>query len=165
MSDSLSNASLKIRLATIDDVPTIFKLIQSLAAYEKLAHEVTGSEELLKEHLFGKKVYIEVILAEIGDQAVGLALFFPNYSTFLTKPGIYLEDLFVVPECRRRGVGKALIAYLAKLVVERDYGRLEWSVLEWNVNAIAFYEKIGATVLPDWRTCRVTGSNLQELAK
>ena len=165
MSDSLSNASLKIRLATIDDVPTIFKLIQDLAAYEKLAHEVTGSEELLKEHLFGKKVYIEVILAEIGDQAVGLALFFPNYSTFLTKPGIYLEDLFVVPECRRRGVGKALIAYLAKLVVERDYGRLEWSVLEWNVNAIAFYEKIGATVLPDWRTCRVTGSNLQELAK
>jgi len=165
MSDSLPNNPLKIRLATIDDVPTIFKLIQSLAAYEKLAHEVTGSEELLKEHLFGKKVYIEVILAEIGDQAVGLALFFPNYSTFLTKPGIYLEDLFVVPECRRRGVGKALIAYLAKLVVERDYGRLEWSVLEWNVNAIAFYEKIGATVLPDWRTCRVTGSNLQELAK
>ena len=165
MSDSLPNNPLKIRLATIDDVPTIFKLIQDLATYEKLAHEVTGSEELLKEHLFGKKVYIEVILAEIGDQAVGLALFFPNYSTFLTKPGIYLEDLFVVPECRRRGVGKALIAYLAKLVVERDYGRLEWSVLEWNVNAIAFYEKIGATVLPDWRTCRVTGSNLQELAK
>lgn len=165
MSDSLSNASLKIRLATIDDVPTIFKLIQDLAAYEKLAHEVTGSEELLKEHLFGKKVYIEVILAEIGDQAVGLALFFHNYSTFLTKPGIYLEDLFVVPEYRRRGVGKALIAYLANLVVERDCGRLEWSVLEWNVDAIAFYEKIGATVLPDWRTCRVTGSNLQELAK
>ncbi len=165
MSDSLSNASLKIRLATIDDVPTIFKLIQDLAAYEKLAHEVTGSEELLKEHLFGTKVYIEVILAEIGDQAAGLALFFHNYSTFLTKPGIYLEDLFVVPEYRRRGVGKALIAYLAKLVVERDCGRLEWSVLEWNVNAIAFYEKIGATVLPDWRTCRVTGSNLQELAK
>jgi GNAT superfamily N-acetyltransferase len=165
MSDSLPNNPLKIRLATIDDVPTIFKLIQDLATYEKLAHEVTGSEELLKEHLFGKKVYIEVILAEIGDQAAGLALFFPNYSTFLTKPGIYLEDLFVVPEYRRRGVGKALISYLAKLVVERDYGRLEWSVLEWNVNAIAFYEKIGATVLPDWRTCRVTGSNLQELAK
>jgi GNAT superfamily N-acetyltransferase len=165
MPDSLSNAALKIRLATIDDVPTIFKLIQDLAAYEKLAHEVTGSEELLKEHLFGKKVYIEVILAEIGDQAAGLALFFHNYSTFLTKPGIYLEDLFVVPEYRRQGVGKALISSLAKLAVERDCGRLDWSVLDWNVNAIAFYEKIGATVLPDWRICRVTGNSLQELAE
>ncbi len=165
MSDSLSNTSLKIRLATIDDVPTIFKLIQDLAAYEKLAHEVTGSEELLKEHLFGKKVYIEVILAEVDDRVAGLALFFHNYSTFLTKPGIYLEDLFVVPECRRQGVGKALISYLAKLAIERDCGRLDWSVLEWNINAIAFYEKIGATVLPDWRICRVMGANLQKLSE
>ncbi len=165
MSDSLPNNSLKIRLATIDDVPTIFKLIQGLAAYEKLAHEVTGSEELLKEHLFGTKVYIEVVLAEIDNQSAGLALFFHNYSTFLTKPGIYLEDLFVVSEYRRQGVGKALISSLAKLAVERNCGRLEWSVLEWNVNAIDFYEKIGATVLPDWRICRVTGSNLQDLAK
>jgi len=103
-------------------------------------------------------------LAEIDEQVVGFALFFYNYSTFLTKPGMYLEDLFVLPEYRRQGIGKALISYLAKLAVEEDYGRLEWSVLEWNVSAIAFYKKIGATVLPDWRICRVTGANLQKLS-
>ncbi len=165
MSDSSSNSSLHIRAANTQDVPTIFKLIQDLAAFEKLSHEVTGNEMLLQEHLFGSRPLIEVILAEIDHQVVGFALFFYNYSTFLTKPGMYLEDLFVTAEYRGQGVGKALISHLAKLAVEKDCGRLEWSVLEWNVNAIAFYEKIGATVLPDWRTCRVMGTSLQKLAE
>lgn len=160
----MSNSSLNIRAATVKDVSTIFQLIQDLAAYEKLSHQVTGNKELLKEHLFGTRPYIEVVLAEIDDRAIGFALFFSNYSTFLTKPGIYLEDLFVLPEYRRQGIGKALISHLAGLAVARDYGRLEWSVLDWNESAIAFYEKIGATVLPDWRICRVTGDNLQSLA-
>lgn len=172
MSSSLSNSKLHIRSANIHDVPTIFKLIQDLAAFEKLSHEVTGSEMLLQEHLFGSRPLIEVILAEAAtedsnnqdNQVVGFALFFYNYSTFLTKPGIYLEDLFVTAEYRGQGIGKALISHLAKLAIAKDCGRLEWSVLEWNVNAIAFYEKIGATVLPDWRICRVTGANLQKLA-
>lgn len=172
MSDSLSNNSLHIRAANIQDVPTIFQLIQDLATFEKLSHEVTGNEMLLQEHLFGSHPFIEVILAEIipedsdrqDNQVVGFALFFYNYSTFLTKPGMYLEDLFVKAEYRGQGIGKALISHLARLAVEKDCGRLEWSVLEWNVNAIAFYEKIGATVLPDWRICRVTGDNLQKLS-
>lgn len=174
MSDSLPNYSLHIRAANIQDVPIIFKLIQDLAAFENLSHEVTGNEMLLQEHLFGSRPFIEVILAEIetqdindqalNNQVVGFALFFHNYSTFLSKPGIYLEDLFVLPEYRGQGVGKTLIYHLAKLAVARNCGRLEWSVLEWNVNAIAFYEKIGATVLPDWRICRVTGDKLQKLA-
>jgi GNAT superfamily N-acetyltransferase len=162
MPDSLSPNSLHIRAANIQDVPTIFQLIQDLAAFEKLSHEVTGNEMLLQEHLFGAHPLIEVILAEIDNQVVGFALFFYNYSTFLTKPGIYLEDLFVTAEYRGQGVGKALISHLGKLAVEKDCGRLEWSVLDWNVKAIAFYEKIGATVLPDWRICRVTGDNLQK---
>jgi len=161
----MANSSLNIRAATIKDVSTIFQLIQDLAAYEKLSHQVTGNEDFLKEHLFGTHPYIEVVLAEIADRAIGFALFFSNYSTFLTKPGIYLEDLFVLPEYRRQGIGKALISHLAGLAVARDCGRLEWSVLDWNENAIAFYEKIGATVLPDWRICRVTGTSLQELAE
>jgi len=173
MSDSLLGFSLHIRAANIQDVPTIFKLIQDLAAFEKLSHEVSGTEKLLQEHLFGSHPLIEVILAEIeaeeesnkGNQVVGFALFFYNYSSFLTKPGIYLEDLFVTAEYRGRGVGKALISHLAKLAMAKGCGRLEWSVLDWNANAIAFYEKIGATVLPDWRICRVTESNLQKLSE
>jgi len=160
----MSNSLPTIRAANVQDVPIIFKLIQGLAAYEKLSHEVTGNEMLLQEHLFGSRPFVKVILAEIDEQVVGFALFFYNYSTFLTKPGMYLEDLFVLPEYRRQGIGKALISYLAKLAVEEDCGRLEWSVLEWNVSAIAFYKKIGATVLPDWRICRVTGANLQKLS-
>ena len=170
----MSDSSLHIRAANVQDVPTIFKLIQDLAAFEKLSHEVTGNEMLLQEHLFGSRPLAEVILAEMNHQdnphqesnkVVGFALFFYNYSTFLTKPGMYLEDLFVTTEYRGQGIGKALISHLAKLAVEEDCGRLEWSVLEWNSNAIAFYEKIGATLLPDWRTCRVTGTSLQKLAE
>lgn len=143
----------------------LFELIQALAEYEKLSHLVTGTVDALQDHLFGAKPYIEAILAEYEGQTVGFALLFSNYSTFLTKPGIYIEDLFVRPEFRRQGIGKALLAYVAQLAVERDCGRLEWSVLDWNEPAIAFYQRLGATVLPDWRICRVTGDSLPQLAK
>lgn len=163
------NSEFKIRQATSEDVPQIFGLIQALAEYEKLSHQVTGTSEDLQEHLFGNRVYAEAIIAEIDSKKidskiVGFALFFPNYSTFLTKPGIYLEDLFVLPEYRRRGMGKAMLSYLGKLALERDAGRLEWSVLDWNESAIAFYQSMGAKVLPDWRICRVTDDALVSLA-
>ncbi|MFP4411879.1 N-acetyltransferase family protein, partial [Coleofasciculus sp.] len=132
---------LKIRPATPTDVPVLFELIQALAEYEKLSHLVTGTVDALQDHLFGAKPYVEAILAEYEGQTVGFALFFFNYSTFLTKPGIYIEDLFVRPEFRRQGIGKALLTYVAQLAVERDCGRLEWSVLDWNEPAIAFYQR------------------------
>lgn len=147
--------NLKIRSALISDTTTIFALIQELAKYEKLEHTFTGSEEALKNDLFGDRTYAEAIIAEWDEKAVGFALFFPNYSTFLTKPGIYLEDLFVLPEYRRRGIGKALLEYLKELAIKRDAGRLEWSVLDWNEPAIKFYESIGATILSEWRICRI----------
>lgn len=153
-----------LRLATPEDTTTLFQLIQALAEYEKLSHQVTGNPEALREHLFGEKPYIEAILAETEGQAIGFALFFHNYSTFLTKPGIYLEDLFVVPEYRRQGVGTKLLTYLAQLALQRDCGRLEWSVLDWNAPAIDFYQRMGADVLPDWRICRVVGDALHQLA-
>lgn len=153
-----------IRQATVEDVPAIFSLIQALAEYEKLTHQVTGTEKDLLDHLFGKRVYAEAIVGESDHKIVGFALFFPNYSTFLTKPGIYLEDLFVLSEYRRQGIGTAMLSYLGQLALERDAGRLEWSVLDWNQSAIAFYQKMGATVLPDWRTCRITGNSLRDLA-
>ncbi|MBW4663578.1 MAG: GNAT family N-acetyltransferase [Chroococcus sp. CMT-3BRIN-NPC107] len=156
--------NLKLRQAEPEDVPVLFGLIQSLAKYEKLTHAVTGNVEALQEHLFGSRPYIEAIIAECAGETAGFALFFPNYSTFLTKPGIYLEDLFVLPQYRRQGIGKEILGYLAKLVVDRGYGRLEWSVLDWNSDAIAFYEQMGALVLPDWRICRVTGDALEQLS-
>ncbi|MEM8640774.1 MAG: GNAT family N-acetyltransferase [Cyanobacteria bacterium P01_G01_bin.54] len=157
--------TLSLRPATPADVPMIFSLIQALAEYEKLAHQVTGTAEQLHQHLFGETRYVEVILAEWEGTVVGFALFFSNYSTFLTRPGIYLEDLFVLPDYRRRGIGKALLKHLGQLAIARQAGRLEWSVLDWNESAIAFYERTGATVLPDWRICRVTGEALTRLAK
>ena len=116
-----------------------------------------------RQHLFGSRPYAEAIVAEANSLIVGFALFFSNYSTFLTKPGIYLEDVFVLPEYRRQGIGKALLIYLGKLALERDVGRLEWSVLDWNQSAIDFYQTMGAKVLPDWRICRVTGDALKNL--
>lgn len=157
-------SKLVLRPAKPADVPVIFELIQALAEYEKLSSAVTGSAEALNEHLFGSRPYAEVIIAEYAGQAVGFALFFYNFSTFLTQPGIYLEDLFVLPQYRRQGVGKAILSYLAGLAVERGCGRLEWSVLDWNEPAIAFYRRMGAAVLPDWRICRVTGESLTHLA-
>ena len=153
-----------VRTATPADVPAIFELIQALAEYEKLSHAVTGSPELLKEHLFSERPFAEAIVAEYEGKVVGFGLFFHNYSTFLTRPGIYLEDLFVLPEYRGRGIGKKLITYLAGLAIERNCGRLEWSVLDWNAPAIAFYKGIGAQILDEWRICRVTGDSLSTLA-
>ncbi|MCU0544266.1 MAG: GNAT family N-acetyltransferase [Oscillatoriaceae cyanobacterium Prado104] len=153
-----------LRPAVLADAPVLFDLIKALAEYEKLSHAVTGSVEDLAKHLFGSRPFAEAILAEVDGLVVGWAMFFHNYSTFLTKPGIYLEDLFVLPEFRGRGIGKSLIVYLAQLAVERDCGRLEWTVLDWNEPAIGFYKRMGADVLPDWRICRVTGESLAGLA-
>ena len=159
------NSPLTIRSATPADVPALFSLIKALADYEKLSDAVTGTPEQLADHLFGTRPYIEAIVANHAEQIIGFALFFHNYSTFLTKPGIYLEDLFVLPECRDQGIGKALLTYLAQLAADRGCGRLEWSVLDWNEPAIGFYQRMGATVLPDWRTCRVTGDALTAMAQ
>lgn len=158
------SSELIVRSATPADVPNLFHLIKALAEYEKLSHAVTGDAASLESHLFGSRPYAEAIVAELGGEIVGFALFFPNYSTFLTKAGIYLEDLFVLPEYRGKGIGQTLLTYLAKLAVDRDCGRLEWSVLDWNEPAIAFYRRMGASVLPDWRICRVTGEQLTNLA-
>jgi GNAT superfamily N-acetyltransferase len=152
-----------IRPAVATDVKAIFNLITALAAYEKLSHLVTGNSQALADHLFGEKPYIEALVAEVENKIVGFALFFPNYSTFLTKPGIYLEDIFVLPDYRGRGIGKALLIAVAKIAAARDAGRLEWSVLDWNQPAIDFYEKMGAKILNEWQICRVTGSALTEL--
>lgn len=153
-----------IRLATQADVPLILKFIQDLAEYEKLADQVVATEEKLIETLFSVKPAAEVVIAESAGQPAGFALFFHNYSTFLAKPGLYLEDLFVLPEFRGQGLGKLLLTYLAKLAVDRGCGRFEWSVLDWNQPAIDFYQAQGAVLLHDWRINRVTGDKLIALA-
>jgi GNAT superfamily N-acetyltransferase len=155
---------LKIRPAEEKDVDAIFELIRGLAEYEKLTDRVTGNTDLLRSHLFGDRVYAEVIIAELEDLAIGFALFFPTYSTFLTQPGLYLEDVFVRPEYRRQGVGRALMTSVATIAHDRGCGRLEWSVLDWNQPAIEFYQSLGATVLPEWRICRMTVETLAEIA-
>jgi GNAT superfamily N-acetyltransferase len=157
-------ADFVLRPAVRTDVPTIFRLIAALAEYERLSHMVTGSAEALAEHLFGERPCVEAIVAVCEEKIVGFALFFTNYSTFLTKPGIYLEDIFVLPDYRDRGIGKAAIAYVANIALQRGCGRLEWTVLDWNEPAIKFYKRMGADVLPDWRVCRVTGEALTALA-
>jgi GNAT superfamily N-acetyltransferase len=153
-----------IRPATPDDVPTISRLIRALAEYERLAHEVVLNEAQLQEHLFGPRPYAEVLLAEDAGVVVGFALFFPNYSTFLGKPGLYLEDLFVEPAHRGKGYGKALLVALARLAVERGCGRLDWSVLDWNKPAINFYRALGAVPKNEWTVYRLTGEALQRVA-
>ncbi|AVH69972.1 GCN5-related N-acetyltransferase [Nostoc sp. 'Lobaria pulmonaria (5183) cyanobiont'] len=158
-----SGSNLIVRFAEPADCSILFKLIEGLAEYEKLSHAIAGNALALQEHLFGSRRYVEAILAESASQAVGFALFFHNYSTFLTKPGIYLEDLFVLPEYRRQGIGKALLTKVAQIAVERDCGRLEWSVLDWNESAQAFYRRMGASILDDWRICRVTEDVLTQL--
>jgi GNAT superfamily N-acetyltransferase len=152
-----------VRSAKPQDVPALFELIQALAEYEKLSHMVIGNVELLEQHLFGDRPYVESIVAEVEGHLIGLALFFYNYSTFLTQPGIYLEDLFVLPEYRGLGIGKALLLGVGKIAVARGCGRFEWSVLDWNTPSIEFYQRMGAAVLPDWRICRVTGEQLQQM--
>ena len=149
--------SIAIRSATRDDVPLILTFIRELAAYEKLADEVTATEQDLDRALFGERPVVEAVIASLNGDPVGYALFFPNFSTFLSKPGLYLEDLYVRPAARGAGVGRALLEHLAAIAVERDWGRFEWAVLDWNEPSIAFYKKMGATPMHDWTVFRITG--------
>jgi len=153
-----------IRTATERDVPLILELIRGLAEYERLAHEVTATEAGLRDSLFGTSRGAEVLIAESGGEPVGFALFFHNFSTFVGKRGIYLEDLFVKPAWRGKGVGRQLLVHLAQLAVERDCGRLEWAVLDWNEPAIRFYRGLGARPMHDWTVFRVAGDSLHQLA-
>ncbi len=155
---------LAIRPATPADIPTVLQFIRDLAAYERRSHEVVATEQLVHDSLFGAWPAAEVLIAEDEGEAVGFALFFHNYSTFLARRGLYLEDLFVRPEHRGRGVGRALLARLAALAVERGCGRFDWSVLDWNESAIRFYESLGAVPLSEWTTYRLTGEALERLA-
>ncbi len=156
--------SIAIRPARPDDLPLIASLIRALADYEKLAQEVRFDEEVLARNLFGQRPYAEVVIGEVDGEAQGFALFFHNFSTFEGKPGIYLEDLYVHPDARGRGLGKALLAYLANLAVERDCARLEWWVLDWNAPSIAFYKSLGAKFMDEWTVMRVDGPELTRLA-
>ncbi len=155
----------RLRSATRDDVPVIAELIRGLARFEKLEQEVVMTEELLASGLFGERPYAEVVLAEDDGRPVGFALFFHNFSTFLGRPGIYLEDLFVLPGQRGSGIGRMLLAHLARLAVERGCGRLEWAVLDWNRDAIKFYERLGARPNSDWTVYRLAGEALTGLAR
>lgn len=158
------NEAVRIRFAEPADVPVIAELIRGLARYEKLEDEVEMTEELLSANLFGPRRYAETLLAEAAGEVIGFALFFHSFSTFLARPGIYLEDLFVVPERRGGGVGRALLGRLAQLAVERGCGRLEWAVLDWNRDAIRFYERLGARPNSDWTVYRLAGGALRALA-
>lgn len=153
-----------IRPAQSGDVPAIADLIAELAEFENLTHMLQLTADKLHPHLFGPKPVVEALVGEIDGEMVGFALFFTNFSTFLAKPGLYLEDLYVRPAHRRSGLGKGLLQRLAAIAVERDYGRFDWTVLDWNEDAIRFYEKMGASVLPEWRICRMTGEALTDFA-
>lgn len=155
-----------IRIATAceQDVPDILRLIKGLADYEQLTDQLVATEDDLHAALFGARPLVEALLAFDADEAIGFALFFQNFSTFLGRPGLYLEDLFVVPDRRGRGVGRRLLTHLARIAVERKCGRMEWSVLDWNEPAIGFYQRLGASVLQDWRICRLTGDALVRAA-
>jgi GNAT superfamily N-acetyltransferase len=155
----------QIRTATPADVPLILELIRALAEYEKLEHACVATEEGLTETLFGSRPYAEAIIAEWAKEPAGFALYFHNYSTFLARPGIYLEDLFVKPGMRGKGIGKALLSRLARIAQERNCGRLEWSVLDWNEPSIGFYKKLGAKPLDEWTTFRLTGADLAALVR
>ncbi|MEO8060270.1 MAG: GNAT family N-acetyltransferase [Burkholderiales bacterium] len=154
-----------LRAAELGDVGAIVQLIRDLAEFEQLSHLVQVTPEKLRPQLFGEKPAAEAMVAERAGEVVAFALYFTNFSTFLAQPGLYLEDLYVKLEHRGHGIGKALLKRLAALAVERDCGRFEWSVLDWNANAIAVYEKMGATVMPEWRICRTTGDALRAMAR
>ena len=156
--------SFHIQGARPEDSSILHSLVRGLAEYEKLSHQVSGTEPQLREELFGAHPVIEAVVGWEGERAVGFALFFHNFSTFLARRGLYLEDLFVLPEARGRGCGKALIRHLAQLAVARNCGRFEWAVLDWNQPAIDFYRALGADLLPDWRICRLTGDALKRFA-
>jgi GNAT superfamily N-acetyltransferase len=155
----------EFRFATEADVPLVLHFIRELAEYERLLHEATATEEQIRASLFGERKYAEVIIASVDGEDVGFALFFHNFSTFLGKPGIYLEDLFVTPSARGKGVGKGLMVELARVAVERGCGRLEWAVLDWNEPSIEFYRSLGAVALSDWTVNRVSGPVLAALAQ
>jgi len=159
-----SEPAISLRPAAREDVPVVARLIRALAEYERLSPECFADEAALASHLFGPRPFAEVLIAQVDGEPAGFALFFHNYSTFLTKPGIYLEDLFVVPERRGLGLGRRLLASLAALAVERGCGRLEWSVLKWNTPAIAFYARLGAVPMEEWQVYRLTGEPLLSLA-
>ena len=166
MTDTITTNDPKIvlRIATVDDVGLILDFIRQLAAYEKIADEVVTDEDQLRQSLFGERQVAEVVIASYEGEPAGFALFFHNFSTFLGRPGVYLEDLFVVPELRGRGIGRVLLSYLARLAVERGCGRLEWWVLDWNEPAIRFYERLGAKAMEEWTVYRLSGATLEDLA-
>jgi GNAT superfamily N-acetyltransferase len=157
-------AELRISPAQLSDVPVILSFVRKLAEYEKLSHEVVADEDTLRESLFSANPTAEVLLAYVGDNPVGFAVYFRNFSTFLGRSGMYLEDLFVEPAYRGRGIGKAILAHVAKVAKERGCQRLNWAVLNWNRPAIEFYRGLGAVLLDDWTVCRLSGSALDELA-
>ena len=159
-----SGGGVRIVPATERDVPLVLELIKGLAEYERLAHEVVATEAVLRETLFGARPGAEVVIAYAGEEAAGFALFFHNFSTFLGRPGLALEDLFVRPAWRGRGIGRKLLAHLAALAVARGCGRFEWQVLDWNADAIAVYRRVGAVPMSDWTTYRLTGEALARLA-
>jgi len=156
---------MKIRSATEADLGTIEELIRALASYERMSDEVVMDASLLRKSLFGDRPYAEVLIAEVDGEPAGFALFFHNFSTFVGRPGIYLEDLFVKPEHRGTGLGKALLKRLAEIAVERDCGRMEWAVLDWNEPAIGFYKKLGARPNDEWTVFRLAGEALHDLAR
>jgi len=153
-----------IRKAEKEDVSIVLDFIKKLADYERLSHEVVATEENLEKYLFGEEKVAEVVIGYYKEKPVGFALYIYNFSTFLARPGIYLEDLFVLEEYRGRGIGKVLLAYLAKLAVDKDCGRLEWAVLDWNEPSIEFYKSLGARLMNEWIINRVTGDSLIDLA-
>jgi len=155
-----NEAAFTLRAAEARDVDAIVELIRALAEFEKLTHLLEVTADKLALHLFGAKPVVEAVVAERAGRVVAFALFFTNFSTFLAKPGLYLEDLYVEPEQRGHGIGQALLEHLGRLAATRDYGRFEWSVLDWNEGAIRFYRRMGATVMPDWRICRIAGPAL-----
>jgi GNAT superfamily N-acetyltransferase len=165
MSSTNRIANFEIRAATRADVPVVLSFIKKLAAYERLPHEVVATEEILRETLFGSRLGAEVAIGYFEQKPVGFVLFFHNYSTFLGRPGIYIEDLFVDEAFRRRGFGGALLRHVAGLARERECGRLEWSVLDWNQPAIQFYKNLGAVPMSEWTVYRVTGEELKKLAE
>jgi GNAT superfamily N-acetyltransferase len=156
---------IEIRSATAADAPLVLQLIKELATYEKLANEVVANEEMVRDTLFGERPAAEALIATVDGAPAGFAIFFSNYSTFLARPGLYLEDLFVRPTFRRRGVGRALFVHVARLAVERRCGRFEWSVLDWNAPAISFYRSLGALPMSDWTVFRLTGEALVKAAQ
>ena len=156
---------LTIRYATREDVPVLLSMIRELAEFEELLHVMQASEAELTQELFAEPRVAEALLAELGGEVVGFALFFHNFSTFVGRKGLYLEDLYVRPHARRRGVGRALITFVAKIAVERRCGRFEWSVLDWNTRAIDFYRSLGAVAMDEWTVQRVTGEALERIAK